>query len=258
MNRIQLAGWTTDEATPRHKPQIAVEHALLSTAAQPGLHFTLFAPLHYERNYSYPLVVWLHGPGDDERQLRRVMPLVSMKNYVAVGPRGTCAHEDSPGFYWGDDEISIDAAEYAVLEAVDTVQKKFNVARPKIFLAGFQCGGTTAFHVGLRNPNLFAGVLSLGGPFPVRHTPLRRLTQLRRLPLFIAQGRDSTAYPIERTCEELRLFHAAGMNITLRQYPCGDELTTQMLHDMDVWLMERVTGQKQTPQPSQPPLTEAN
>ena len=258
MNRIQLASWTEDETAARLEPLVPVEHALLSTTTQRGLHFTLFAPLHYERNYSYPLVVWLHGPGDDERQLRRVMPLVSMRNYVAVGPRGTCAHEDGPGFYWGEDKFAIDAAEHTVLEAVSAVQKKFNVAQPKIFLAGFQCGGTTAFHVGLRNPDLFAGVLSLGGQFPASHTPLRRLTQLRRLPLFIAHSRDSELYPIERTCEELRLFHSAGMNITLRQYPCGDELTTQMLHDMDVWIMERVTGHKQTPQPTRPPLTEAN
>ena len=45
----------------------------------------LFTPLHYERNYAYPLIVWLHGPGDDERQVTRVMPLVSMRNYVGVG-----------------------------------------------------------------------------------------------------------------------------------------------------------------------------
>jgi hypothetical protein len=30
--------------------------------------------------------------------------------------------------------------------------------------------------------------------------------------------------------------------VHLRQYPCGDELTTQMLHDLDAWLMEQVTG----------------
>jgi phospholipase/carboxylesterase len=38
------------------------------------------------------------------------------------------------------------------------------------------------------------------------------------------------------------LFHSAGMVVSVRQYPCGDELTTQMLHDADVWMMERVTG----------------
>ena len=30
----------------------------------------------------------LHGWGDDETQLKRVMPIVSMQNFVAVAPRG--------------------------------------------------------------------------------------------------------------------------------------------------------------------------
>jgi hypothetical protein len=68
--------------------------------------------------------------------------------------------------------------------------------------------------------------------------------------------RDSEIYSVDQVCEELSLFHAAGMSVTLRQYPCGDELTTQMLRDLDVWLMEQVTGvatadQPQVAQPSE-------
>ena len=48
-----------------------------------------FAPLHYEANYAYPLLIWLHGGGDSERQLRRIMPHISLRNYVAVALRGT-------------------------------------------------------------------------------------------------------------------------------------------------------------------------
>ena len=52
----------------------------------PGYTYSLFAPLRYTPSYPYPLIVWLHGYGSDERQLVRVMPLVSMQNYVAVAP----------------------------------------------------------------------------------------------------------------------------------------------------------------------------
>ena len=38
----------------------------------------LFAPIHYEPGYAYPLVVWLHGEGSSERELRQVMPRVSV------------------------------------------------------------------------------------------------------------------------------------------------------------------------------------
>jgi hypothetical protein len=71
---------------------------------------------------------------------------------------------------------------------------------------------------------------------------LARLAQARRSKLLIMHCRDSASYPVERVCDELSLFHAAGMSVTLRQYPCPDELTTQMFRDRDVWLMEQVTG----------------
>ena len=72
-----------------------VQSGLFATSSQDTV-YTLFAPLHYEPGYSYPLIVWLHGHGNDERQLVRIMPLVSMRNYVAVAPRGTL-HRRLPG-----------------------------------------------------------------------------------------------------------------------------------------------------------------
>ncbi len=240
MNRFHLKA--SRAAAVAHQP-LHVEQSILSTANRRGLHYTLFAPLHYEPNYSYPLVVWLHGPGDDERQLLRVMPLVSMRNYVSVGPRAPhVMHDASPGYQWTQCDADICAAEQSVFECIDVVNEKFHVAHHRMFLAGYQGGGTMAFRLGLKYPHRFAGVLSLGGPFPTGNTPLVHLDEARRLPLFIAQGRSSLVYPIDKTCDELRLFHAAGMHVTLRQYPCGDELNTQMLHDMNVWIMEQVTG----------------
>jgi phospholipase/carboxylesterase len=105
-----------------------------------------------------------------------------------------------------------------------------------------------ALRIALRSPERFAGVLSLGGEFPKGLNPLARLAAVRKLPLFLASGRDAERYSIERTCQELRLFHTAGLSVTLRQYPCGDELTTNMLSDMDRWMMELVTGIEQEPE----------
>jgi phospholipase/carboxylesterase len=220
-----------------------IEHSLLRTAQHQGLDYTLFAPLHYEPNYAYPLLIWLHGPGDDERQLLRVMPWISMRNYVAVGPRAPGAVSDTAfGGPWLRGGADLSAAEHAVFECLEIAAEKFHVAPHRVFLGGYQEGGTAAFRIGLKFPGRFAGLLSLGGPFPTTDNPLAYLEQTRKLPLFIAQGRCSELYPVEKTCEELRLFHSAGMHVTLRQYPCGDELNTQMLHDVNVWMMEQVTG----------------
>ena len=87
MNRIQQY-WTTN--TDSLAPDSS-ELAGGRFSATPDAGHALFAPLHYESNYAYPLIVWLHGANDDERQLKRIMPFVSLRNYVAVSPRGTVA-----------------------------------------------------------------------------------------------------------------------------------------------------------------------
>lgn len=203
---------------------------------------SLFIPLHYESGYAYPLVVWLHGRGDDERQLMRVMPMISMRNYMAIGLRGTTSEPGKKGYGWSQSEESVAAAEQRIFDSIDAIRMKYHVAKRRIFLAGFDCGGTMAYRVALAHPGRFAGVLSLCGPFPEGTKLLGNLGELRQLPLFLAVGRDSDAYPPEQVCDNLRLFHTAGLSITLRQYPCGQELAPQMLSDVDRWMIEQITS----------------
>jgi phospholipase/carboxylesterase len=211
----------------------------------------LLAPLHYERNYAYPLLVWLHGPEGDEREVKRIMPLVSLRNYVSLAVRGPVA--DRRGFGWPETADSILTAESRIADAVSQARQKFNVHRERIFLAGFGAGGTMAMRLALRHPDRYAGAASLAGRFPVGHAPLSRLSAVRRSRMLIMHCRDSEGYPVDRVCQELSLFHAAGLSVTLRQYPCADELTTQMLSDLDVWLMEQVTGVTTAPEPASLP-----
>jgi phospholipase/carboxylesterase len=208
--------------------------------------FCLFAPHHFEPNYRYPLLVWLHGSDDDERQLHRVMPHITLRNYVAVGPRGTTPASGGCGCCWKQTAASIADAETRVLATIEAACRKYNVAGDQIYLAGFQDGGTMALRLGMLHPNRFAGAISIGGPFPELLAPLSRLAEIRQLPLLICQSRESQSYSAHTICNELRLFHAAGLQVMLRQYPCGDELTTQMLHDLNAWIMERVTGESMT------------
>jgi phospholipase/carboxylesterase len=71
---------------------------------------------------------------------------------------------------------------------------------------------------------------------------LGNLQAARRVPVFLAAGRTSAQYPVVEVCEHLRLLHSAGMSITLRQYPCGHELSRQMLVDLDRWIIDQVTA----------------
>jgi phospholipase/carboxylesterase len=212
-----------------------------------------FLPQHYEPNYAYPLVVWLHGPHDNENQLKSVMPHVSIRNYVAVGPRGTAASELDDGshirFRWIQGETHVHVAEQRVLDAIDEATRRWNIAPSRTFIAGLHCGGTMALRLALRNPERFAGALSFGGPFPTQRAPLARLRRVQQLPLFLAITADSELYPQHEVCQHLRLFHIARLKVNIHQYPGDDALTTQMLKDMNHWVMDQMTGSPIEPAP---------
>jgi phospholipase/carboxylesterase len=229
-----------------------IESGLFSTAQHDTIH-TVFAPLHYEPGYSYPLLVWLHGPLCDERQLLRIMPLVSLRNYVAVAPRGVivaprgganCPPTEEVAYGWSHNERDLQQAEQRIFDSIDMIFRRFNIDRRRVFLAGFDTGGTMAFRVAMNHPYKFAGVLSLGGCLPTGGAPLSRLPEARQLAVFLAAGRRSTVYREQQVCDDLRLLHTAGMSITLRLYPCGHELSPQMLCDVDRWIIEQITASK--------------
>ena len=238
MNRMQL--WSHEAR--KETASSDVSQSLLSLSGGQAARRAFFSPLHYEPNYAYPLLIWLHGPGGDETQLKRIMPLVSTRNYVAAAPR--CGNGCGNGRgTWCQTSRGIDEARQAVFDCLDMAREKYNLASDRVFLAGLQDGGTMATRIALQSPDIFAGALTIGGPFPVGAHPLAALDKIRKMPLFIALGRDSTTYPIDICCQEMRLFHSAGLSVSVRQYPCGDEVDSHMLRDMDVWMMEQITGQ---------------
>jgi phospholipase/carboxylesterase len=244
MNRIQSLSAALGEITFR-EPVAPELGAAQFTPARDESPLALFAPLHYERNYAYPLVVWLHGPSDDENQLKRIMPLVSMRNYAAVAVRGTRRADrvaGKAGYRWSQEQGDVMLAEQRVFDAIDAARRRFHVSPRRIFLAGFDCGGTMAFRLAMDHPHQFAGVLSLCGAFPAGRGALRSLADARRVPIFLACGRDSQHYSSEAVCEHLKLFHSAGLHVALRQYPCGQELSPAMLADVDRWIMEQIAA----------------
>ena len=237
MNRIEPQAVLADMAL---LPEADAAPAL----SPPSSACALFGPQHYEPNYAYPLVVWFHSPGQDETELNRAMLGLSLRNYVGVAPRGTRLAPSTSrraGYTWPSSEADLTLAESRVLDCLAMATSRYHIHPDRIFLAGFDAGGTMAYRLGMLDPTRFAGVLSLCGPFPRSGTPLGRLPEARQLPLFVACGRGSNRYDEESACRDLRLFHSAGLDITLRQYPGGQELCTEMLADANRWMMDLVT-----------------
>jgi phospholipase/carboxylesterase len=248
MNRIALAAETATFASSLHALNQSTHQRTLATrrlSRDEQTPFATFQPIHYERGYAYPLVVWLHSAAGSERELRHVMPRVSTRNYVAIAPRGCSPDERYKGRYdWQQTCDAIETSEALVALCLAEATIRFNFHPRRIFLAGCGSGGTMAVRLAWNDPARFAGVISINGPLPRRLRPLRQINELRQVPCLLATTRDSRIYPPSRVCSDLRLLHSAGCTVALRQYPGCDDVTTDMLADMDRWLMELVCGQR--------------
>jgi len=196
--------------------------------------------MHYEAGYAYPLIVWLHGPQSNEDELRQVMPMISVRNHVAIAPRGTRQVADVRGaFGWGDSADDIAEAGDRVQDCIAIAQERFNIHPDRIFVAGYSAGGTMAHRLGMEFPRQFAGAISLGGRVPRGSRLLKNINQARQMPLLLSVSPTTEKYSTEQVMDDLRLLHSAGLSLSLRLYPDGDELTTVMFSDLNHWVMEQ-------------------
>lgn len=214
----------------------------------------LFAPIHYEPNYAYPLAIWLHTPGRDERELFEIMPRLSLRNYVAAAPRGLRAAQIDGGtvlrgkkrfrplFDWPSTTGEIEEAEERIFDTVEKAKIGCHIAPGRVFLLGAGRGGTLALRIGTKYPERFAGAVSFGGAFPIDHQPLGRWERIRSFPMLMTVGLKNDVFSPTFAAEQLKLFHAAGMSVSIRQYNTDSELLPQMFCDANRWMMERITA----------------
>jgi len=219
----------------------------------------LFTPMRYEPKYAYPLLVWLHGTGGNERQMMRIMPIISMRNYVAVAPRGLPMEQParSPSFDlsvsailqrpkeqydWMPALDDLTAIEQRIFDCIAIAQERCNIASHRIFIAGFGSGGTAALRLATLYPEHFAGVASFGGEIPSgnRIFPSWQLTQ----PLSVFLGIDESAS--DSACRMTALCYTAGITTNVREYPDTKSLTPEMLQDLNRWMMQIICQPAET------------
>ena len=232
----------------------------------------LFSPIHYEPGYAYPLLVWLHDLGSDERQMMRVMPEVSMRNFVAVAPQGfrmepacetpkpasldvaailQAAKQARATLGWPETVAALTEIEERIFDCIKLAQKRTNIAPRRVFLAGVGMGGTMALRMAFQHPEHFAGVASLGGALPQGKNMLKQWKAARAMPLFWGWNQASLSKNQAAATElggsewngkHLVLLHTAGFPLTVREYDDDQPLVPAMLHDLNRWMMNLVCG----------------
>jgi len=214
---------------------LAVSNTLEPAHAQSGV----FTPIHHEPGYAYPLVIWLADDGDADRPLSQIMPLLSVRNHIAIDARVVRNQAlQEIGIRYNsrsyDDSLTID-------RCIKTAFGRFNLRRDKVFLMGQGSGGEKAIQLAWNQPQRFAGIVSIDGGVPHTSGALCGLgLKHRDLPLLLQHISTTSRYSHEQFCDDMRLCHTAGLPATFRHYSEEHDDLSHILADCNRWLMEHI------------------
>jgi len=208
------------------------------------LPVSIFVPQKLEERYAYPLLVFLHSHGEDERQWLSQMMHLSRRNYIGLalrGPHRVVGKNGRPGYGWGRDRRSVSSIEDYALAAIDDVRSRFPINSRKIHLAGFGEGASLALQLGLSSSVQFSAIVAFNGWLPSFPLSLgfgpQRLRGLQTPRVLLGYG-PSQNDDGEKSQEAFRLLDSAGLTVELRRYSSGARLSHAMLRDTDRWLMD--------------------
>ncbi|MFO0014401.1 MAG: hypothetical protein ACK553_16840 [Planctomycetota bacterium] len=220
----------------------------------------LFVPEHFEPRYDYPLIVWLHSDDSSEWELDSVMEAISLRNYLAIAPRGhRTSAKSNRLFRWGTQLADLAVAENLVFECIDALVESLPIHSERIFLGGVGLGGSVAQWLGLKHPHRFAGVVSIQGSFPQHRHALSSWKEARRLPILHLQGEPTPGCGDEELIQAMQLAHAAGLGYRFVRFrdphadlaPESGSLDAELFATANRFLMGIVT---QTPIPLEPEI----
>ena len=199
---------------------------------------TVFLPENYEPNYAYPLVVWLTDSNRDQRRLMDMMPKISKQNYLGITVESDITPSASVDASWANAGDMAGPLQEKLLERVREVRSEYHVHSERIYLAGFEAGGTLAIQMLLHKPDWYGGAIAFAPEFPSNDKVLTNFQQLQRKRLLIGMSSQHSSQSIAKTVEYGRVLYTAGMEVATRIYDSLDEAPQNMMSDLNHWLID--------------------
>jgi len=197
--------------------------------------YSVRIPAGFNVSRRYPLLVYLHGSGDDDRGMLESLELPD--NFLAMAPRAR-----------GTSHVYVqDLAQEDIQEAIDDMITNYPVDSDRIVLAGFSMGGYGALRAFYQTPSRFRSVAVFSGhpSLPAKwgvegqHPDFldpKYLKPFKGKNLFIAHGRKDQNLPFDVAERMVRALEAAGTTVQFVPDDTGHETSTQTRKLFLQWL----------------------
>jgi polyhydroxybutyrate depolymerase len=123
--------------------------------------YGIYIPSGYDGSEDLPLVLALHGFGDEWHNFSRAsgwMTIAEEYNFIVAFPNGYLRqwNDGGRGDHYEDDVWMLQVM-------IERVAQDYRINRERIYLAGFSNGGTMVYKVACEAPTVFAAIASVGG-----------------------------------------------------------------------------------------------
>ncbi|NNE36046.1 MAG: prolyl oligopeptidase family serine peptidase [Rhodothermales bacterium] len=204
--------------------------ARLDTQVKVQMDYLLYLPKDYDKQESWPLVLFLHGAGErgDDLELVKVHgpPKLITEGkdfpFIVVSPQ--CPKER----WWEPIELTA---------LLDQIVKTHKVDEDRICVTGLSMGGFGSWRLAAYTPHRFAAIAPICGGGETYWT--RRFPHL---PVWVFHGAKDTGVPLERSQEMVDALKKAGGEPMLTVYPeAGHNSWTETYNNPKFyeWLMEQ-------------------
>jgi predicted esterase len=189
----------------------------------------------------------LHGFGGYLNQFNSFMPLLQETNIIYVAPQAPYPFEYSSrpftSFSWNifdmeDRSYMVNSGFLTVnyiLKLVEKLREEYNVK--SVYLAGFSQGGWMTLSIGIRNSDVFDGLISFGGGIWEGLIPDYVIAEGSNVPIMMIHGNQ---YPPERKVGftwTLATLTGAGYDVTYHVFEGGHEVPREEFQRMIEWII---------------------
>ncbi|TKJ43901.1 hypothetical protein CEE36_01945 [candidate division TA06 bacterium B3_TA06] len=224
------------------------------------LGYTIELPDDFDTSRTYPLIVALHGFGD--RMSSYVGTARSFYPADAIGlyPETPFPFERDDGelgwawYMWGTPEFhkaTVEQSTRWVLQCIQQVKEDYPVDPRKVFLYGFSQGGMMTYEVGIRYPELFRGLIPVGGWFEVEIDSIHPLdSAASSLAVRALHGAYDNVVDFADGKAAVDTLAEHGVPAEILRYPCKHQITMEMVEDARDFVYCQLNEEKPLPLPA--------
>ena len=192
-----------------------------------GRDSVLLQPGRIIKGRDYPLLVYLHGYGDNARNASTSLVQLARRANLfilcvsASGPQVQRGCQNGPqgheGYQW---VLPVD--ENRILSSIARVKEQRSIG--EVYLSGFSQGGHLTYYVGLRHPDLFHGIIPISGAVPwLGNMNIEKPygDKAGSLPIYVIHGKQDTGIAFAQAEKAMEHFRANGLSIAIHAWNGG-------------------------------------